>query len=154
MADERPPGRMSGVLRDQIFRVREDAGLSKRKLALLADADPSTITQIDQGRSDPSVYLLERIAEACGVRVVLLRDKTAEFQAVLGGMEPADLRLVLEFARAIQVIPVSALPQVRAFLDYLGLIADFDHLQEPSPPDSRGPQDLDGTGKHGGRGRV
>jgi len=55
-----------------IKRARTNANLSKRKLASLANCDPSFITHIESGRKKPSLDVLERIADAAGTSVTVL----------------------------------------------------------------------------------
>ena len=54
-----------------VKRVRNDAGLSLRSMARAAGVATSTIHRIEQGRMEPTVETLERIAQAAGARLRL-----------------------------------------------------------------------------------
>lgn len=47
--------------------ARRRAGLSQRALAAATGVSPSTIARIEKGRMDPTVSLLTRVVEACGL---------------------------------------------------------------------------------------
>ena len=50
-----------------MLRARNAAGLSLRALARAADLAPTTISNIEEGRSLPSVETAEKLAGALGV---------------------------------------------------------------------------------------
>jgi transcriptional regulator with XRE-family HTH domain len=49
--------------------ARRDAGLSQRALAAATGVSPSTIARIEKGRMEPTVALLTRLVEACGLEL-------------------------------------------------------------------------------------
>lgn len=52
-----------------VKHLREDAGLSMRELARLADDVPSAVKRIEDAENMPGVGMLTRFAEALGVTV-------------------------------------------------------------------------------------
>ncbi len=55
-----------------ISSARLRVGMSKRKLALLAELDPSYITHIESGKKVPSLSAVEAIAHALDIPLYLL----------------------------------------------------------------------------------
>jgi transcriptional regulator with XRE-family HTH domain len=49
--------------------ARREAGLSQRALAAATGVSPSTIARIEKGRMEPTVALLTRLVEACGLEL-------------------------------------------------------------------------------------
>lgn len=49
--------------------ARRQAGLSQRALAAATGVSPSTIARIEKGRMEPTVALLTRLVEACGMEL-------------------------------------------------------------------------------------
>lgn len=49
--------------------ARRHAGLSQRALAAATGVSPSTIARIEKGRMEPTVALLNRLVEACGLEL-------------------------------------------------------------------------------------
>ena len=49
--------------------ARRHAGLSQRALAAATGVSPSTIARIEKGRMAPTVALLTRLVEACGLEL-------------------------------------------------------------------------------------
>jgi transcriptional regulator with XRE-family HTH domain len=49
--------------------ARREAGLSQRALAAATGVSPSTIARIEKGRMEPTVALITRIVEACGLEL-------------------------------------------------------------------------------------
>jgi transcriptional regulator with XRE-family HTH domain len=47
--------------------ARRHAGLSQRALAEATGVSPSTIARIEKGRMEPTVALITRLVEACGL---------------------------------------------------------------------------------------
>jgi transcriptional regulator with XRE-family HTH domain len=60
---------ISTQLGRRIRRVRTKQGLTQEELAHRAELDYSYINQIENGRRNPSVQAIDRIARALGVRV-------------------------------------------------------------------------------------
>lgn len=57
---------------ERIRRLREERGLTQVKLAVEADMNPATLNRIEQGKANPNLKTLERLADALGVRVAQL----------------------------------------------------------------------------------
>ena len=53
-------------------RARQNAGLSQRQLAQLADVPASTIGRIERGQVSPTVQMLERLAGAMGLQLSMV----------------------------------------------------------------------------------
>jgi transcriptional regulator with XRE-family HTH domain len=47
-------------------RAREDGGISQRRLALAAGLGPSSVREVEEGRHEPTIGVLARIAAALG----------------------------------------------------------------------------------------
>jgi transcriptional regulator with XRE-family HTH domain len=54
---------------ERIRQLRNEKGLSQAKLAVRADMDPATLNRLEQGKGNPNLKTLERVAEALGVEV-------------------------------------------------------------------------------------
>jgi transcriptional regulator with XRE-family HTH domain len=52
--------------------ARRQAGLSQRALACATGVSPSTIARIEKGRMEPTVALLTRLVEACGLELRMI----------------------------------------------------------------------------------
>jgi transcriptional regulator with XRE-family HTH domain len=63
------------VWMDRIRQLRKERGLSQAKLAVMADMDPATLNRLEQGKGNPNLKTLERVASALGVEVVDLFPK-------------------------------------------------------------------------------
>lgn len=106
---ERAGGRtavmMSDDLRERLDQLRLAAGISRRQLGFRLDLDPSGITKIAGGKSDPSVEKLEAWVAACGAEIVLLRSGAApRARPVLeaaGDLSDSDLECLTRIARAM-----------------------------------------------------
>jgi transcriptional regulator with XRE-family HTH domain len=49
--------------------ARRHSGMSQRALAAAAGVSPSTIARIEKGRMEPTLALLNRLVEACGLEL-------------------------------------------------------------------------------------
>jgi transcriptional regulator with XRE-family HTH domain len=67
-----------------VATIRAEAGLSLRALAQAAGVATSTVHRIERGEMEPTVEMLERIAEAAGMRVQL--DAQLDYAASLLGL--------------------------------------------------------------------
>lgn len=76
-------------------RAREQAGLSKRKLASLAQFDPSYITHLESGKRKPSLDALEAIAGSLGIPMSVLLLMCAD-KKDLRGIGPVRVRQLVE----------------------------------------------------------
>lgn len=63
------------MLGDKIKTYREKLGISQRELARRIDKTGQFISLIEQGKSNPSIDVLEKISQSLGVDVSLLLDK-------------------------------------------------------------------------------
>jgi transcriptional regulator with XRE-family HTH domain len=60
---------------EQLKRLRTEKGLSQAKLAVMAGMDPATLNRLEQGKGNPSLRTLERVANALDVNLAeLLED--------------------------------------------------------------------------------
>jgi DNA-binding XRE family transcriptional regulator len=57
-------------------------GLSQVKLAVRADMDPATLNRLEQGKGNPNLKTLERVAEALGVEVAEFFPKASSRSSV------------------------------------------------------------------------
>lgn len=62
------------VLGDRIRELRTEKGLSVRKLARLSGLTPGFISQVESGKSEPSLASLRNIARALGVSLARFMD--------------------------------------------------------------------------------
>jgi transcriptional regulator with XRE-family HTH domain len=60
---------------ERIRQLRTERGLSQAKLAVRADMDPATLNRLEQGKGNPNLRTLERVADALGVEVADLLGK-------------------------------------------------------------------------------
>jgi transcriptional regulator with XRE-family HTH domain len=74
---------------DRIRQLRMERGLSQAKLAVTAGMDPATLNRLEQGKGNPNLKTLERVADALGVEVVDLFPKvSAQLEpTLLNGLE-------------------------------------------------------------------
>lgn len=56
---------MGGIIR----RMREEQGMSKRKLAMLAECSEKSIRSWEQGKCLPDAYYLMKLADAFGCSI-------------------------------------------------------------------------------------
>ena len=57
------------IVKNELRRLRQEAGLSQAALGELLDVSRQTVIAIETGRYDPSLKLAMRIARQFGVRV-------------------------------------------------------------------------------------
>jgi transcriptional regulator with XRE-family HTH domain len=104
-------GGMDG-LGARLKELRQQAGLSLRELARQADVSPSLVSQIENGKSRPSVSTLYTFARLLNVPVDELFDAEEQVLAELpaaqaggaGGYDPANVWHPSEYATRISVI--------------------------------------------------
>jgi transcriptional regulator with XRE-family HTH domain len=63
------------VWMQRIRDLREERGLTQVRLAVAADMNPATLNRIEQGKANPNLKTLERLAVALGVEVADLFPK-------------------------------------------------------------------------------
>lgn len=71
-----------------ITRLREEAGLSKRKLAEIAGIDRVYLLQIEQGKYRPTLNSIFLIADALGLSPAMLVDFICQEQQKLSEKTP------------------------------------------------------------------
>ncbi|HEV2092571.1 MAG TPA: helix-turn-helix transcriptional regulator [Rubrobacter sp.] len=74
----------------RIRQLRKERELSQVKLAVMADMDPATLNRLEQGKGNPNLKTIERVADALGVEVADLLPKT---QSPLFPSDPTPRRL-------------------------------------------------------------
>jgi transcriptional regulator with XRE-family HTH domain len=90
---------------DALDRAQQRAGLSNRRLALAIGADPSSITQYKQGKSNPSLPVAMRWAEACGATLAVVEPRVAAVTELTGLAEDLtseELSALVVAARALR----------------------------------------------------
>src|SRR5215211_620395 len=60
---------------ERMRQLREEKGLSQARAAVRAGLDPSTWNRLEQGKGNPNLKTLERVATALGVEVAELLGK-------------------------------------------------------------------------------
>ena len=60
---------------ERIRELRKERGLRQAKLAVMADMDPATLNRLEQGKGNPNLRTLERVAAGLDVKVVNLLGK-------------------------------------------------------------------------------
>ncbi|MDP9480749.1 MAG: helix-turn-helix domain-containing protein [Actinomycetota bacterium] len=74
---------------DRIRELRNLKGVSQAKLAVTAGMDPATLNRIEQGKGNPNLKTLEKLADALGVGVVdLLEPEVGKADAPPSSPEP------------------------------------------------------------------
>lgn len=80
---------------ERIRQLRKERELSQVKLAVMADMDPATLNRLEQGKGNPNLKTIERVADALGVEVADLLPKT---QSPLFPSDPSPRRLAVALA--------------------------------------------------------
>jgi transcriptional regulator with XRE-family HTH domain len=62
---------------NQIRELRNLKGVSQARLAVTAGMDPATLNRIEQGKGNPNLKTLEKLAQALGVGVTDLLEEEA-----------------------------------------------------------------------------
>jgi transcriptional regulator with XRE-family HTH domain len=103
----------------RIRQLRQEQGLSQAKLAVMADMDPATLNRLEQGKGNPNLRTLERVAEALDVEVAELLGKAR-------GALPSQERLF----NGISEQQRRALNRIEEFCNQLEHALDTDDLDE------------------------
>jgi uncharacterized protein len=88
-----------------VRKLRRNAGLSQRDLALRAATSQPAVARYERGAATPSWETLERLAEACGQRILLSTEALpethdVELATLLLGLTPQErLRALRSYAR-------------------------------------------------------
>lgn len=88
--------RTSQALRDQLRESRVAAGLTQKDLADALGISIPYVSQIELGRRDPIVSIVERWAAACGGRVVIKRSDSPNLD--LSGLDRSQCQLLTRLA--------------------------------------------------------
>jgi transcriptional regulator with XRE-family HTH domain len=67
---------------ENIKKIRISKGLSQKEVTLNAGLDPAQYSRIENGKTDPSVTTLERIAKAMGVSLANIFATTEELKEI------------------------------------------------------------------------
>ncbi len=67
---------------DNIKQIRTAKGLSQKEVTINAGLDTAQYSRIENGKTDPSVTTLERIANAMGVSLAQIFAATEEFKEI------------------------------------------------------------------------
>jgi transcriptional regulator with XRE-family HTH domain len=88
---------------DRIRQLRTERGLSQAKLAVMAGMDPATLNRLEQGKGNPNLRTLERVADALGVEAAELLGKaqapTSQRPLFNNGVRDEERRIRLEEIR-------------------------------------------------------
>ncbi|MDP9487227.1 MAG: helix-turn-helix domain-containing protein [Actinomycetota bacterium] len=88
---------------DRIRELRNLKGVSQAKLAVTAGMDPATLNRIEQGKGNPNLKTLEKLANALGVGIVDLLEPEAGKAGAPPSSEPEKVseeqRRALDYAR-------------------------------------------------------
>lgn len=68
-----------------IRKLRADADLNQKDLALRVELDPSQMSRLEQGVANPSWGTVRRVASALGVTLADLADLAEDFEQRLPG---------------------------------------------------------------------
>jgi transcriptional regulator with XRE-family HTH domain len=107
-ADSSIPRVPPGASASRIRTYRQRRGMSVRKLAETAGLSPSLVSQIERGKSEPSISSLRKLAEALSVSIFYLLDEREESGAAEGGRSIAT-RVVRRAERRRVTLPHSGL---------------------------------------------
>src|ERR671911_411299 len=87
---------------DRIRKLRKGGGLSKAKLAVIADMDPATLNRLERGTGNPNIKTLQRVADALDVSIAgLLEDASPKAQTLQPSLEDAAQSEALQEALAV-----------------------------------------------------
>jgi len=96
------------VWMDRIRQLRKERGLSQVKLAVMADMDPATLNRLEQGKGNPNLKTLERVADALGVEVAdffpKARRRSSLESSLFNGLEGERRSKLEEAERAVHYI--------------------------------------------------
>ncbi len=88
---------------EQLKVLREERGLSRRRVAVLAGLDPATVHRIENGERSPTVETLEKLADALSVEVADFFPK-ADLEhraAVLRELPPGEQKMAFSYHAAV-----------------------------------------------------
>jgi transcriptional regulator with XRE-family HTH domain len=89
---------------ERIRELRTEKGLTQVRLAVAADMNPATLNRIEQGKANPNLKTLERLADALGVEVGDLFPKgrgSSREPSLFNGLEDAAQSEALQKALAV-----------------------------------------------------
>jgi len=89
---------------ERVRELRTEKGLTQVRLAVAADMNPATLNRIEQGKANPNLKTLERLAHALGVEVGDLFPKgrrSSREPSLFNGLEDAAQAEALQKALAV-----------------------------------------------------
>lgn len=118
---------LMGSVRDigqKIRSLREQFGVTQAEVAERAEVSPGLVGQIEQGKIQPSLRTIERIAEALGTTPCFLITDSDHAEAVLMAMPPETRELLLDskVQKTLQAIAVLNDREMNLVLKFIGLI--------------------------------
>jgi len=90
---------VNGTASALVREARLGSGLSRSALAAKAGVPTSTVSRIEEGQTDPTVSMLERLLSATGVRLVTEPSETSPTLASLATAVSRDGRLKIDWTR-------------------------------------------------------
>jgi len=96
-----------------VRRLREERGLSNRKLAAMADVDSTWLSRLEHGvYHSPDPHLLAQVAEALNVT-------TADMLTVAGYPATDELPTLRPYLRAKYALPDEAVAELQTYFDFI-----------------------------------
>ena len=97
---------------DNIKKIRLAKGLSQKEVTINADLDPAQYSRIENGKTDPSVTTLEKIAKALGVSLSELFAATEELKEI-----NSHDRSIMEKVALVETLPEEERKTIYNMLD-------------------------------------
>lgn len=126
-------------LGENVRRTREERGLQGKELAQLVNITPGYLSQIETGKSEPTLKVLRRIASALGVTPGTLLDGEPTMRGVAEMLEHLDQERLTQAVRYIKYLWKE---QIDAFTEYAATLdvsvfrttpAEIEYLWESHP---------------------
>jgi transcriptional regulator with XRE-family HTH domain len=130
-----PPSQVRGYA---IRGYREQRGLSLRELARQAGLSASLLSQIERGRTEPSISSLRKIAEALGVSIFYLLDERPDPQGA--GERTLEGQVVRRAERRRVALPHSGLRYELLVPDMSGRMEAWIATLEPGSATGESPR--------------
>lgn len=112
-----------GLVGARLKEAREQQGLSQAELARSAGVSPGLIGQIENGRINPSLETLEKLAKALGVSPCYFIVDSAEVEEMVRSMGPS-LRALLSEPKVqavLRMVSDCTEPELRFILEFIKL---------------------------------
>lgn len=94
---------MEGILGNKLRMLRDEQGLTQSELAKQAGVSAGLVGQIEQGKVQPSLQTVERLADAVGVSPCYFIVDDADVEDLIRAMSP-ELREILDDTKAQSVL--------------------------------------------------